>query len=86
MDVSQTYCDGSFPIYVSKVIMLYALNLHSAVCQSCLNRTERNKALGLLITSYFAILSLWLSPSWSQVCGCTSGHCIGSPGRKEGES
>ena len=30
-------------MYVSQIIMLYTLNLYNAVCQSCLNKTEREK-------------------------------------------
>ena len=29
----QTYCDNHFMMYVSQIIMLYTLNLYSAVCQ-----------------------------------------------------
>ena len=37
------YCGNHFIIYVSQVIMLHTLNLHSAICQLYLNKTERKK-------------------------------------------
>ena len=33
-------------IYVSQIIMLYTLNLHSVVCQLQLNKTGRKKKSG----------------------------------------
>ena len=30
-------------MYVSQIIMLYTLNLYSAACQLCLNKTGRKK-------------------------------------------
>lgn len=33
-DVHETYCDNHFTMYISKIITLYTLNVHSAVCQS----------------------------------------------------
>ena len=33
MDVDQTYCGNDFTINVSQIIMLYTLNLYSAVYQ-----------------------------------------------------
>ena len=30
-------------MYVSQIIMVYTLNLYSAVCQLCLNKTRRKK-------------------------------------------
>ena len=33
VDVHQTYCDNHFMMYVSQIIMLYTLNLYSAVSQ-----------------------------------------------------
>ena len=38
---SLTYCDKHFMMYVGQIIMLYMLNLYSAVCQLYLNKTER---------------------------------------------
>ena len=39
MDVSLTYCNNHFTIYVNQTIMLYTLNLYSDVCQLFLNKT-----------------------------------------------
>ena len=41
MDVHKTYCDNNFMMYVSQIIMLYILNLHTAVCQLYLNKSGR---------------------------------------------
>lgn len=46
MDINQTYCDNRFAVYGSKVITLYTLNICSAICQSCLHKTERKKSTG----------------------------------------
>lgn len=43
MDVCQIYYDNHFRIQVNQTIMLYALNLHSDVCQSILDKTGRKK-------------------------------------------
>ena len=40
MDVHHIYGDY-FMIYVSRIIMLYTLNLYSAVCQLYLNKTGK---------------------------------------------
>ena len=43
MDIHQTYCGHHFMMQVSQIIMLYTLNLHSAICQLYLNKTRRKK-------------------------------------------
>ena len=43
MGVHWTFCDNHFVVYVSRIIMLYTLNLHSAVSQLCLNKPAGNK-------------------------------------------
>ena len=43
MDIHETYCDNHFRMYVTQIITLYTLNLYSAVCQLCLNKTGRKK-------------------------------------------
>ena len=45
MDISWTYCGNHFTIYVNHTIMLYALNLHSDVCQLFLNTTGKESTL-----------------------------------------
>lgn len=35
------YCGNHLAKYISEVFMLYTLNLYSAVCQLCINKTER---------------------------------------------
>ena len=37
------YCDNHFMLYVTHIIMLYTLNLHSAVCQLYLNKTTKKR-------------------------------------------
>lgn len=41
MDVNQIYCGHHFTIYGSRVIVTYALSLHNAVCQLCINKTGK---------------------------------------------
>ena len=41
-DVHWTYCGNHFLMYLSQIIMLYIINLYSAVCQLYL-KTERKK-------------------------------------------
>lgn len=41
MDVNQIYCGHHFTIYGSRVIVMYALSLHNAVCQLCINKTGK---------------------------------------------
>lgn len=43
MDAYWIYCDGHFMKCVNQIIMLYILNIYSAVCQLCLNETGRKK-------------------------------------------
>ena len=43
MGVHWTFCDNHFVVCVSRIIMLYTLNLHSAVSQLCLNKPAGNK-------------------------------------------
>ena len=40
---SLNFCDILLIMYVSQIIMLYTLNLYSAVCQLYLNKTGRTK-------------------------------------------
>ena len=40
MDVNYTYFGNHFTIYISNIIMPYALNLHNAVCQLHLNKNR----------------------------------------------
>jgi len=42
-DVPQTYCGNHFIVCVSQVIVLYTLNLPSAISQLYCNRTGRRK-------------------------------------------
>ena len=42
-DDHQTYRDNHFTMCVSQIITQYTLNLHSGVCQLCLNKTGREK-------------------------------------------
>ena len=44
---SLTYSDHHFMMHVSQIIMLYTLNLYSAVCQLYLNKTGRKKIYGM---------------------------------------
>ena len=44
-------------MYVRQIIMLYTLNLQSAVCQLYLNKTGRNKKVGVLVC-FFVFLPL----------------------------
>ena len=37
------HCDNHFMMYVRQIIMLYTLNLSSAVCQLYLNKTGEKK-------------------------------------------
>ena len=41
IDVNLTYCGNYFTIYVSQIIMLYSLNLYSAVCQLYPSKTGK---------------------------------------------
>ena len=51
MDVHDTYCGilysftfcGIHDVYISQIMMLYTLYLHSAVCQLYINKTGRKK-------------------------------------------
>jgi len=43
MDIHGTSCGNHLMIYLCQIIMLYTLNLHSAVCQLNLKKTEREK-------------------------------------------
>ena len=43
MNVNSVYCGNHFTIYVTQIIMLHTLNLHSAVCQLYLSKTEGKK-------------------------------------------
>ena len=43
MDVPLTYCGHHFMMCISQIIMLYTLNLYSAVCQLYLNKIGRKK-------------------------------------------
>ena len=40
MNVSWTYCDNHFTIYMNQTFMLYALNIDNDVCQLFLNKTR----------------------------------------------
>ena len=39
------HCDNHFMMYVSQVIMLYTLNIYSAISQLYLNKTGRKKEM-----------------------------------------
>ena len=39
MDVHRTYCENHFMMNISQIIILYTLNLYSAVWQVQLNKT-----------------------------------------------
>lgn len=45
MDVHSTYYGNNFMMCVSQIILLYTLNLDSAVCQLYLTKTGRKKFL-----------------------------------------
>ena len=49
MNVHCTYCGHHFMMYVSQIIMLYTLNLYSAVCQLYLKKTGRKKLRVLIL-------------------------------------
>ena len=56
------YCDNHFIIYVNQIIMLYTLNVYSAVSQLYLNKSGRKKktkkpplSKNLLVLSDFLI-------------------------------
>ena len=38
-----TYCDNRFMMYISQIIMLYTLNLYSALCQLYSIKLEEKK-------------------------------------------
>ena len=40
---SLNYCGNHFMMYVSQIIILYTLNLHSAICQLYLNKPKGKK-------------------------------------------
>lgn len=42
IDVHQT-CDNDFMVYISQIIMLYTLNLHTDICQLCCNKMEEGE-------------------------------------------
>ena len=44
MNIHKTYYN-LFMMYISQIIMLYALNLYSAICQLYLNKTRRKKLI-----------------------------------------
>ena len=52
MDVSWAYCDNYFTISVNQTIKLYALHLHSDVCQVFFNKAGGGEALQNLNPSY----------------------------------
>ena len=37
------HCGNHFMMYVGQIIMLYTLNLHGTVCQSCMNKSGRKR-------------------------------------------
>ena len=41
-DVRQAHCGHHFTRYIKQISTLHTLNLHSAVCQSYLDKTGRN--------------------------------------------
>ena len=45
MDVQSTYHGNYFMMCIDKIIMLYTLNLYSAVCQLYVNKTGRERTL-----------------------------------------
>ena len=42
---SLNYHGNHFMMYVTQVVILYTLNLYSAVCQLYLSKTEKNKCI-----------------------------------------
>ena len=42
MNVNQMFCGDHFTVYLSQIIVLYTLNLHSVVCQLYLNKLREN--------------------------------------------
>lgn len=42
MNANQTFCGDHFTIYLSQIIILYTLNLHSAACQLYINKLREN--------------------------------------------
>ena len=53
MDVHWIYCGHHFMMYVSQIIMLYTLNLYSAVCQFYLNKTGRKNICSNNICQFY---------------------------------
>ena len=45
MCIFTKHCDNHFMMYVSQVIMLYTLNIYSAISQLYLNKTGRKKEM-----------------------------------------
>ena len=45
MDIHHTYCGNNFTMYVSQIIMLYTLNLDSAVCSCVPIKLEGRKKI-----------------------------------------
>ena len=63
-DVHQTYCGNHFMMYVSQIIMLYTLNLHSAACQLNLNKTRRKGSIDKL-KKQLKCLIFWNRQRWN---------------------
>ena len=59
MDVHQT-CGNHFRMLVNQIIMLYTLNLYSAVCQLHLNKTRRKKNVNMIGGNFLVIQWLGL--------------------------
>ena len=57
MDVQQTNCDNHIMMYVSQFIMVYLLNLYSAICQIFLNNTGRKKKRPSLPTMELSVFA-----------------------------
>ena len=64
-DVHWTYCGNHFLMYLSQIIMLYIINLYSAVCQWYLNKTRRKKVkinVKKILISHLCIISPLVTP------------------------
>ena len=60
MDVHQTYCGNLFMMYVSQIIVLYILNINSAISQLYLNKTINKYCSLALISTMLSIYILYI--------------------------
>ena len=56
MDANYTYFGNHFTIYISNIIMPYALNLYNALCQLHLNKNRGEEKKNLILGTYVSTL------------------------------